>query len=111
MKLPHIHITVKSICCAKIKNGVQISPPPSPPRLQKDAEGSVSADAHVIFTAADGRTLSFVDPAYSVNWYVGEWIPRAEEVAYKLADDGFRDSANPPDGLKPANHRQTFTPW
>jgi len=45
MKLPHIHITVKSICCAKIKNGVQISPPPSPSRLQKDAEGSVSADA------------------------------------------------------------------
>jgi hypothetical protein len=44
MKLPHIHITVKSICCAKIKNGVQISPPPSPSRLQKDAEG-LSTDA------------------------------------------------------------------
>jgi hypothetical protein len=45
MKLPHIHITVKSICCAKIKNGVQISPPPSPSRVKTDAEADVASDA------------------------------------------------------------------
>ena len=52
-----------------------------------------------------------MDPAHSVNWFVGEWIPKAEEAAYKLADPGFRDAPNPPDGLKERSKKQSWTPW
>ena len=57
------------------------------------------------------QVLALVDPAHSVNWFVGEWIPKAEEAAYKLADPGFRDAPNPPDGLKERSKKQSWTPW
>ncbi len=71
----------------------------------------VSPDAHLLLHANDGNVLAFVDPAHSANWFVGEWIPKQEEAAYKLADPGFRDAPNPPDGLRERSKKQSWTPW
>ena len=71
----------------------------------------VSPDAHLLLHANDGNVLAFVDPAHSTNWFVGEWIPKQEEAAYKLADPGFRDAPNPPDGLRERSKKQSWTPW
>jgi Ca2+-binding EF-hand superfamily protein len=71
----------------------------------------VSPDAHLMLHANDGNVLAFVDPAHTANWFVGEWIPKQEEAAYKLADPGFRDAPNPPDGLRERSKKQSWTPW
>eukprot|EP01050_Picozoa_sp_SAG11_P016066 SAG11_NODE_2147_length_3753_cov_2.218391_2_plen_603_part_00 len=80
-------------------------------RLQWTGADEVSSEAHVMFHSNDGHILAFVDPSHSVRWFVGEWVPRAQEAAFKLVDPGFRNAANPPDALRERSKKQTWTPW